>query len=158
MRNTSRPRSVLRPPFVLLLALAAAGAVAACAVDESEPDPVDETALAAGVQCTSDCHCEFGFYCGAGGACEPDFSPPGCFADCQCDYGEACVGGNCLVPQGPCQSDCDCPISHICNVGSGACEPDFGPYPYCRADCHCEGGDVCEDGFCRPDEGGGIVR
>lgn len=53
------------------------------------------------------------------------------------------------VCNGGCTTVCDCGAGQVCNTSTGVCEPDFGPFPECKASCHCGWGEQCVNGLCQ---------
>lgn len=91
------------------------------------------------------------------GTAQSSLQSPQCFVICTtsspCD--QYCIEGdtpfNCGghgVCKSGCTNACDCGPGDVCNTSTGNCEIDFGPFPECKASCHCGWGEQCINGSC----------
>ena len=126
-----------------------------CEAGFCEPDGNDDGDgdTPPGDECDNDLDCPSGECVDNGGVelCVPPHPPIPCDGESDCPAGDQCAGGFCTSDN--CEDSGDCPAGTVCadNGGVELCVPEHPPVP-CTSDSDCPGDDLCEAGFCAPQE------
>jgi hypothetical protein len=121
-----------------------------CASDpEDDTREICQERLANGVSCLSHDECASEFCDPTLTLCAAKVDPD---AACPSGLDAQCDGGSCEPELVACATDADCPISGLCNIGSGICSGycvELRPVgAICTADTQCDSA-ACVVGFCR---------